>query len=124
MNTYIVLTFVTINIKTGEIINNFINQQQIEFNILNNNNTYKVNLESNMEELNINILLKEKKEIFCIITEDDYKSLLNLMYNDEKKIINYNNDYYILEIKPYMKFNSEEYKINNIQENFSKLTKL
>ena len=124
MNTYIVLTFVTINIKTGEIINNFINQQQIGFNILNNNNTYKVNLESNMEELNINILLKEKKEIFCIITEDDYKSLLNLMYNDEKKIINYNNDYYILEIKPYMKFNSEECKINNIQENFSKLTKL
>tara|TARA_Y100000996_G_C21999338_1_gene427955 strand:- start:108 stop:482 length:375 start_codon:yes stop_codon:yes gene_type:complete len=124
MNTYTLVTLITINIKTGELINNLINQQQIEFNILNNNNTYKVNLKSNMEELDINILLKEKKEIFCIITENDYKSLLNLMYNDEKQIINYNNDYFLLEIKPYLTFNSNESKLNSIQENFTKLIKL
>ncbi len=121
MENYTAVSLITVDINTGKLINSFIEQQQINFNVVNNVNHNKVVLISNLPDLDINTLLKNKKEIICIITNDDYKSLINLMYNDEKKIINYNNDYYILEIKPYMEFESHINNLHNIQKTFKNL---
>lgn len=121
MDNYTVVSIITVDINTGELINNFIEQQQINFIVSNIDTCHKTILTSNWSELDINVLLKTKKEVICIITNDDYKSLIKLMYNDEKKIINYNNDYYILEMKPYLEFNSNISNINNIQNTFKNL---
>ena len=113
-------SFTTFSI-TIRLLNSFIEQQQINFNVVNNVNHNKVVLTSNLPDLDMNTLFKNEKEVICIITNDDYKSLINLMYNDEKKIINYNNDYYILEIKPYMEFESNINNLHNIQNTFKNL---
>ena len=121
MEDYTAVSLITVDIDTGNLINNFIEQQQINFNILKEDTSYKTILSSNSSDLNINLLLDKKKEVICIITKDDYKSLIKLMYNNEKKIINYNNDYYLLEIKLYLEFNSHINNLHNIQQTFKKL---
>jgi Icc-related predicted phosphoesterase len=115
MDNYITVLFITVDIKTGELLNNLINEKQINYDII-KNKSYQINLTNNNSDLCIEKLIK-KKEIFCIITNDDYKSLIKLMYNDEQQIINYNNDYYILEIEPYLSFDTNYSKLLSIQKN-------
>ena len=46
MENYIAVLLVTTDIKTGELINNFINEKQLNYNII-KNKSYKINLTSN-----------------------------------------------------------------------------
>ncbi len=115
MENYMAVLLVTTDIKTGELLNNFINEKQLNYNII-KNKSYKINLTSNNPDLCVENIIK-KKEIFCIITNDDYNSLIKLMYNDEQQIINYNNDYYVLEIESYMSFKTDYSKILSVQKN-------
>jgi len=118
MNTYTVTSFDTIDDSTFNILNNSILEQQINFNVINNNNIHQIILRSNDPSFNITNYLSDKiSTTFNIITNDDYKSLINLLYNEQHSIIKYN-DINILKIQAFYNFDSTENNISLIKKNF------
>lgn len=118
MDSYCLVLFKTINDETFNLLNNYIYEQQITFNVKKNNNSCYFDLVSNNPQFNINILLEDKiSDSINIITIEDYKSLINLMFNENHSIIKYN-DINILQINFYCKFDTTTKNINNLQSKF------
>ena len=118
MDSYCLVSFKTIDNETFNLLNNYIYEQQITFNVKKNNNSHYFDLVSNNPQFNINILLEDKiSDSINIITIEDYKSLINLMFNENHSIIKYN-DINILQIKFYCKFDTTTKNINNLQSKF------
>lgn len=108
-----------LDINQGEKINNLIQNNQLIYNINKKNNSYSVDFLINNYDLDLSDLIyKNLGETFCIITEDDYTSLIQLLYNDNKQLINYNDNYYIISIQNHFKFKGNENIVDNIRKKF------
>ncbi len=118
MDTYTVVLFHIIDNSTFNLLNNAILEQQINFNVINNNNIHQIILKSNDPSFNIDNYLSDKiSTTLNIITNDDYKSLINLLYNEQHSIIKYN-DINILKIQAFYNFDSNQKNISIIKKNF------
>ena len=118
MNTYTVASFDIIDDPTFNSLNTAILEQQINFNVINNNNIHEIVLHSNDSSFNITDYLSDKiSSTLNIITNEDYKSLINLLYNEQHSIIKYN-DINILKIQAFYNFDSNENNISIIKNKF------
>jgi len=118
MENYIAVYFKHIDLENGSKLNNLLYSQQIEYNINNKHNSYKIDWIINNENINLTQIYENISETFCIITEDDYKSLVGLLYSDNKTLINYNDNFYILEINFCYTFLSNDNLNNKIKKKF------
>lgn len=119
MENYCAVTFKNIDIENGEKINNLILNNQLIYNVNKTFRTYTVDFLVNNYELDLSSLIyKHISETFCIISEDDYTSLVQLLYNDNKQLINYNNNFYIIEIQSHLKFKGNENIVDNVRKKF------
>lgn len=119
MENYIAVYFKHIDLENGSKLNNLLYSQQIEYNINKELNSYKIDWIVNNENINLTQIYENISETLCIITEDDYKSLVGLLYSDNKTLINYNDKFYILEINYCCTFLSNDNLNNKIKKNFS-----
>lgn len=119
MDTYILVNINYIDLTDGEVINNLIEGNQINYVINKNNNKYELDWIINNNNVDIKSLLYDKLyNTLIIITKDDYNSLLGLLYSDNKHLLNYNDMYYITMIEGYMTFNSNDNLNNKLKKNF------
>ena len=118
MDTFTVVMFSTVDNETFDLLNNMILEQQLSFTVTNNNNTHQILLKSNDPSFSIDDYLTNKiSTSLNIITNEDYKSLVNLLYNEQHSIIKYN-DINILKIDAFYNFDSNEKNISIIKKNF------
>ena len=119
MESFCAVTIQYLDIKNGENINNLILNKQLIYNVNKKKNSYAVDFLINNYDLDLNNLIYNNLgETFCIISENDYNSLIQLLYSDNKQLINYNNNYYIIEIESHFKFKGNENIVNNVREKF------
>lgn len=119
MDDFCAVTIQYLNIENGNKINNLILDNQLIYNINKKYTTYTVDFQVNNYDLDLsNLIYKNIGQTFCIISEDDYTSLIQLLYNDSKQLINYNNNYYIIEIQCHFKFKGNENIVNNLRTKF------
>tara|TARA_B100001173_G_scaffold253979_1_gene225459 strand:+ start:1262 stop:1639 length:378 start_codon:yes stop_codon:yes gene_type:complete len=119
MDEYILVNINYINLDDGEVINNLIEGNQINYIINKDNNKYELDWIINNNNINIKSLLYNKLyNTLIIITKDDYNSLLGLLYSDNKHLLNYNDMYYIIMIEGYMTFNSNNNLNNKLKKKF------
>jgi len=119
MDDFCAVTIQYLNIENGNKINNLILDNQLIYNINKKYTTYTVDFQVNNYDLDLsNLIYKNIGQTFCIISEDDYTSLIQLLYNDSKQLINYNNNYYIIEIQCHFKFKGNENIVNNVRTKF------
>tara|TARA_B100002052_G_C15592098_1_gene467110 strand:+ start:186 stop:557 length:372 start_codon:yes stop_codon:yes gene_type:complete len=118
MENYVLVKLKTIDNNTFNTLNNYINDQYISFNVKKNNNSFYFDLASNDSSFNINNYLQDKtSDLITIITYEDYKSLIDLMFNENHSIIKYN-DINILQITFYCSFNTTQKKIKSLESKF------
>jgi len=119
MSDFCAVTIRSIGISNGEKINSLIADNQLIYNIEKKNSTYSVDFLINNTDLNLSDLIYNNiSDNFCIISEDDYISLIKLLYTDNKQLINYNDNYYIIEIQPHFKFIGDDKTVEAVRENF------
>ena len=119
MESFCAVTIQYLDIKNGENINNLILNKQLIYNVNKKKNSYTVDFLINNYDLDLNNLIyKNLGETFCIISENDYNSLIQLLYSDNKQLINYNNNYYIIEIESHFRFRGNENIANNVRDKF------
>ena len=117
METYILVEIEYIDLENGEKINNLINSNQINYIISKNKNKYALDWIIHNNNININELIYNN--IFTsliIITKEDYNSLLGLLYSDNKQLLNYNDMYFIITMKGYFEFSSNENMNNKLKK--------
>ena len=117
METYILVEIEYIDLENGEKINNLINSNQINYIISKNKNKYALDWVIHNNNININELVYNN--IFTsliIITKEDYNSLLGLLYSDNKQLLNYNDMYFIITMKGYFEFSSNENMNNKLKK--------
>ena len=118
MDTFILVLFNIIDDETFNFLNNLISDQQLSFDVLSTQSTHKINLVSNDSSFDIQQFLQDKiSDSLNIITYDDYKSLIDIMYNEQHSIIKYNN-INILQIQSFYKFDTTPDKLSSIKKNF------
>jgi hypothetical protein len=119
MDNFCAVTIKNIDIEKGDKINNLILNNQLIYNVNKKFTTYTVDFLVNNYDLDLsNLIYKHISETFCIISEDDYTSLIQLLYNDNKQLINYNNNYYIIEIQSHLKFKGNENIVDIVRKKF------
>ena len=119
MDNFCAVTIKNIDIEKGDKINNLILNNQLIYNVNKKFTTYTVDFLVNNYDLDLsNLIYKHISETFCIISEDDYTSLIQLLYNDNKQLINYNNNYYIIEIQSHLKFKGNENIVDIFRKKF------
>ncbi len=103
-------------IDAGEILINIDNQSnclEVKFNYM--NNTIKDYYKD---------LIEEKKEIkTCIITNEDYVNIYELLCKLEDSLLSYNDLFYILKMTTVMEFDTEPSNIYTIEKAYGKLLK-
>ena len=108
-----------LDLTNGDIINNLINSNQINYTIIKNKNKIHYEWIINNYNVNMNELLYDKLlSTLIIITKEDYHSLLGLLYSDNRQLLNYNDMYYIISMEPFIEFNSNINLNNKIKKNF------
>lgn len=125
---YISLFINTINIKYGEILNNFIFEKKIISTIQKkNNNLYTIHFEHNnnntynyLNDIN-HIINNNITQLFIIIPYTEFLNMTKLFNNSDNLLVNYNDLYYILQIEPYLIFNTHNYNISKLKDRFSKI---
>lgn len=115
---YISLFIKIIDIKYGNLINNYIINKNFNFNIEKKNNNHNIILTVNDKSINIDDIIKYSYEKMIIISHEEYIKMLKLFYNDDSLLVNYNNNYFILEIKPNLIFNTTKSNIDKIENTF------
>ena len=119
MSDFCAVTIRSIGISNGEKINSLIADKQLIYNIEKKNSTYSVDFLINNTDLNLSDLIYNNiSDNFCIISEDDYISLIKLLYTDNKQLINYNDNYYIIEIQSHFKFIGDDKTVETVREKF------
>ena len=119
MEDFCAVTIHHLDIEKGDQINNLILDNQLIYNINKKNTKYTVDFLINNYELDLsNLIYKNISETFCIISENDFTSLIQLLYSDTKQLINYNNNYYIIEIQCHFKFKGNENIVDNVRKKF------
>jgi len=119
MEDYCAVNIKYISIDQGNLINNLIQSKQLTYNVNKKKGVYSVDFLINNFDLDLDELIYNKLyETFCIITEEDYKSLIGLLYNDSKELINYNDKYFIIEIQAHFKFKGNQHTVNSVRKTF------
>lgn len=119
MSNFCAVTIRNISILQGEKINNLILDNQLIYNVNKKISTYSIDFLINNNDLDLSDLIYNNiSDTFCIISEDDYISLIQLLYNDNKQLINYNDNYYIIEIQSHFKFNGDDKTVETVREKF------
>lgn len=119
MEDYCAVNIKYISIEQGNLINNLIQSKQLTYNVNKKKSVYSVDFLINNFDLDLDELIYNKLyETFCIITEEDYKSLIGLLYNDSKELINYNDKYFIIEIQAHFKFKGNQHMVNSVRKTF------
>ena len=121
MTQYTTVTFKTVELELGEKINDLIQQNQLKYNIYQESTSYKISLTPNNTTIDLNTFIYNNIATqFCIITEDDYKSLISLLYNEEGNLVNYNDLYYIMGIDGHFKFEANNLDTNRLKNIYKK----
>ena len=118
---YVSLIIKVIDLEKGNLLNNYILNRKINFNIQKKNNQYNIILTNNDKSFNLNNILINSYEIMIIITFEEYKNMLDLFYNTSSQLVNYNNNYFILQIKPNLIFNTNNTNVLKIQNTFKNI---
>ena len=125
MDKYIVVNINYITLDEGEIINNLINSNQINYVINKNNSKHELDWIINNNNIDIKSLIYNKlHSTLIIITKDDYQSLVGLLYSDNKQLLNYNDMYFILMIEGVICFDSNDNLNNKVKKNFLEKLKI
>ena len=80
-------------------------------------------LTANNSSFNLQQTLDKSYDIIILITTTEYNDMLQLFYNSSSSLVNYNDNYFILQIKPYLKFNTNHNNILQLQNIFKNITK-
>ena len=119
--TYISLIIKIIDIENGNLLNNNILNKKICFDIQKKNNIHSILLKQNDINFNLDNILINSYDKMIIITFEEYQNMLQLFYNDNSQLVNYNNNYFILEIKPNLIFNTTNSNILKVQNTFNNI---
>ena len=103
---YVSLIIKVIDLEKGNLLNNYILNKKINFDIQKKNNQHNVILSNNDKSFNLNNILINSYEKMIIIQFEEYKNMLDLFYNNSSQLVNYSNNYFILEIRPNLVFNT------------------
>tara|TARA_B100000575_G_C23087144_1_gene626569 strand:- start:1149 stop:1535 length:387 start_codon:yes stop_codon:yes gene_type:complete len=118
---YISLIIKVIDLDNGSLLNNYILNKKINFNIEKKNNQHEIIIEQNDKTFNLNNILIHSYEKMIIISYEEYKNMLDLFYNNSSQLVNYNNHYFILQIRPNLVFNTTNINVLKIQDTFNNL---
>ena len=119
---YISLIIKVIDLENGNLLNNYILNKRINFNIRKKNtNQHEIIIEQNDKTFNLNNILIHFYEKMIIIPYEEYKNMLDLFYNNSSQLVNYNNNYFILQIRPNLVFNTNNTNVLKIQNTFSNI---
>ena len=119
MSNFCAVTIRNISISQGDKINSLILDNQLLYNVNRTSSIYSVDFLINNNDLDLSDLIYNNIcDTFCIISEEDYISLVQLLYNDNKQLINYNNNYYIIEIQSHFKFKGDDRTVNTVRDKF------
>jgi len=115
MENYIYVCLKSLDVHTGTYINSIIDNELLKFKIISNSKCISIKMDIQIE--------KKMNEHFMIITEEDYKSLRDIISKSENKIVCYDDSYYITELKYIMEFSAHYQELINIQENVQQKNK-
>ena len=118
---YISLIIKVIDLEKGNLLNNYILNKKINFDIEKKNNQYQIILEQNDKSFNLNNILIHSYEKMIVIPHEEYKNMLDLFYNSSSQLVNYSNNYFILQIRPNLMFNTTNANILKIQNTFNNI---
>jgi len=117
-HSFINITITVLNNEHGKLINSYIIDKRINFKQKKNYNYHSYDIINNDSNLDINNILKSSYQIMIIISIEEFNNMINLFYNTDNLLINYNNKYFILEIKPHLTFKTNMINILKLQNNF------
>ena len=115
---YVSLIIKVIDLEKGNLLNNYILNKKINFDIQKKNNQHNIILSNNDKSFNLNNILINSYEKMIIIQFEEYKNMLDLFYNNSSQLVNYSNNYFILEIRPNLLFNTNNTNVLKIQNTF------
>ena len=115
---YVSLIIKVVDLEKGNLLNNYIFNKKINFDIQKKNNQHYIILSNNDKSFNLNNILIHSYEKMIIIQFEEYKNMLDLFYNNSSQLVNYNNNYFILEIRPNLLFNTNTTNVLKIQNTF------
>ena len=118
---YVSLFIKVIDLEKGNLLNNYILNKKINFDIEKKNNQHNIILSNNDKSFNLNNILINSYEKMIIIPFEEYKNMLDLFYNTSSQLVNYSNNYFILQIKPNLMFNTNNTNVLKIQNTFKNL---
>lgn len=118
---YVSLFIKVIDLEKGNLLNNYILNKKITFDIQKKNNQHNIILSNNDKSFNLNNILINSYEKMIIIPFEEYKNMLDLFYNNSSQLVNYSNNYFILEIRPNLVFNTNNTNILKIQNTFNSI---
>ena len=118
---YVSLIIKVIDLEKGNLLNNYIFNKKINFDIQKKNNQHYIILSNNDKSFNLNNILIHSYEKMIIIQFEEYKNMLDLFYNNSSQLVNYNNNYFILEIRPNLVFNTNNTNVLKIQNTFKSI---
>ena len=123
---YKVIELDTMNNEYGNNIKDIIDAGEILINIDNQSNCLEVkfNYMNNTIKDYYKDLKEEKKENkTCIITNEDYVNIYELLCKLEDSLLSYNDLFYILKMTTVMEFDTEPSNIYTIEKAYGKLLK-
>lgn len=115
---YVSLIIKVIDLEKGNLLNNYILNKKINFDIQKKKKQHNVILSNNDKSFNLNNILINSYEKMIIIPFQEYKNMLDLFYNNSSQLVNYSNNYFILEIRPNLVFNTNNTNVLKIQNTF------
>ena len=118
---YVSLIIKVIDLEKGNLLNNYILNKKINFDIQKKNNKNNIILSNNDKSFNLNNILINSYEKMIIIQFEEYKNMLDLFYNNSSQLVNYSNNYFILEIRPNLLFNTNNTNVLKIQNTFKNI---
>ena len=118
---YVSLIIKVIDLEKGNLLNNYILNKKINFDIQKKNNQHNIILSNNDKSFNLNNILINSYEKMIIIQFEEYKNMLDLFYNNSYQLVNYSNNYFILEIRPNLLFNTNNTNVLKIQNTFKNI---
>ena len=118
---YISLIIKVIDLEKGNLLNNYILKKKINFDIQKKKNQHNIILSNNDKSLNLNNILINSYEKMIIIQFEEYKNMLDLFYNNSSQLVNYSNNYFILEIRPNLLFYTNNTNVLKIQNTFKNI---
>ena len=118
---YVSLIIKVIDLEKGNLLNNYILNKKINFDIQKKNNQHNIILSNNDKSFNLNNILINSYEKMIIIQFEEYKNMLDLFYNNSSQLVNYSNNYFILEIRPNLVFNTNNTNVLKIQNTFKSI---